>query len=894
MKKILIVIAVLVGIVLLAAVLVPVIFKDDIKNAIDKEMAKSLDANIYYDTDNVSVTLFAHFPNLTLGLSEFGIAGKGVFSEDTLVDVSDFEITVDLMSVFSDEIVIKDVLLNEPRISILVLEDGSANYDIAKSTGVEEVAEKDEVESTEPSTLSIAIENWEIRNGDVVYYDQSLPMYTTLFGLNHKGSGDFAMDVFDMVTNTTVNDLGLGYDGTEYITNKSLNADIIMGMDLANMKFTFKENKLSLNEFGFGFEGFISMPESDIDMEIVFAGKDINMKSILSLIPGLYQEYLKGVSASGSVGFDGFVRGTYNETSMPKVAANFTIDNGEISYSDYPIPMEQIQVKSSFSYPSADLRETSFTVDNFSMLVDGEKLTASLLFKDLEDYFWDLKVEGSVDLEKVMKIMPLEETELKGKIFAQMQTSGRMSDLEAEQYQKLQTSGTMKIEELSYSSADLPQGFGIKKVDAAFTPSEITLSSFQGNAGKTDLNLTGKITNYLQYALEEEAMLVGDFTFTSKMVDINEWMVTEETEEVEDTGVEDTAMMEIIRIPTDIDFTLASRIDKLIYDNLNIMDFEGKVLVKNGALLLEGVNFDLLDGQFKMNGEYATAVEGDPTFDFDFSIKQLSIPEAFSAFNTVQKLVPFAEKMNGKFSTDFKLGGAIGEGMIPVYSSLNGTGLIEVAQAAMQDVKLLSAVSSVSSLKQKDGNVNLKDVLLSAEIRDGSVFVKPFDITMGGYTATIAGSNTIDGQLNYGMVVKDVSTGAVGQTVTSALSSVGIKNATSSNVDINFGIGGSFSDPKVKLLGASPAGSSSSEETLAGSVQTQVKEKVEEKKEEAKQIVAETKKQAEDSAKAVVAETKKEAEKKVDKEVDKAKEKAEDAVKDLFGKKKKKKKGGGD
>ena len=893
MKKILIVIAAFVVLVLLAAVLVPVIFKDDIKNAIDTEMSNSLDANVYYDTDKVSITLFSHFPNLTLRLSEFGIAGKDLFTGDTLVDVRDFEITVDLMSAISgNEIVIRDVLLNEPRISILVLEDGSANYDIAKSSGEKETEEPET--SSEPSDLSIAINNWEIRNGDIVYYDQSLPMYATLFGFNHQGSGDFSQDVFDMVTNTTINDLSFGYEGDEYVSGKTLSADIVMGMDLGTLTFTFKENKLSLNDFGFGFDGSIAMPDSEINMDITFAGREIDMKSILSLIPGLYQEYLDGVNTSGNVGFDGYVRGTYSEESMPKIAANFSVDNGKISYADYPIPMEQIQINSSFDYPSADLSETSFTIDNFSMLVDGEKLSASLLFKDLEDYFWDLKVDGSLDLEKVMRIIPVEETELTGKVLAQLATSGRMSDLEAEQYQKLETSGSLQIEGLKYTSDVLPQGFGIARADASFNPSEISLATFEGNAGKTDLNLSGKITNYLQYALEENAVLYGDFRFSSRLVDINEWMVSEDTVE-EEEETEDTTSMEIIRIPANIDFVLASSIEQLVYDNMNIRNFKGEVIIRDGSLLLEGVDFNLLDGTFKMNGRYTTAAEGDPTFDFDFAIEELSIPEAFRTFSTVQKLVPFAEKLNGKFSTDFKLGGAIGEGMMPVYSTLDGEGLIEVAQAAMQDVKLLSAVSSVSKLKQKDGSVNLKDVLLSAEVKDGSVFVQPFTVTMGGYKATIAGSNTIDGQLNYAMVVKDVETGAVGQAVTSALSSVGIKSASAEKVDVNFGIGGSFTDPKVKLLGANPSGSSS-DETLAGSVKSKVKDQVDEKKEEAKEIIAETKKEAKDSAKAVVAETKKEVEKKTKKEVEKAKDKAEDAIKDLFGKKKKKKKkkkGGG-
>ena len=75
MKKFLIVIAVLLVIVIGAAALVPIIFKDDITAAIDKEIDSSLKATVYYDADHLELSLFKNFPNITVGMSEFGVIG---------------------------------------------------------------------------------------------------------------------------------------------------------------------------------------------------------------------------------------------------------------------------------------------------------------------------------------------------------------------------------------------------------------------------------------------------------------------------------------------------------------------------------------------------------------------------------------------------------------------------------------------------------------------------------------------------------------------------------------------------------------------------------------------------------------------------------------------------
>ncbi len=894
MKKVLIGILALIVLLLIAAVTVPIIFKDDIQKAIDTEMDNNLNAKVFYNTNRFSISIFKSFPNLTVSIGDFGITGVDTFDGDTLVAVEEFTLTLDIMSVISgDQIQIKNVSLVEPMIQILVLENGEANYDIAVDTGGDEISEENEEVNVESAPINIGIENWEIINGDVIYLDESLPFYTTIFGLNHQGSGDFSQDVFDMITETSVDELSLGYGGDEYLSDKRFGASLTMAMDLANMKFTFKDNRFNLNEFGFGMNGFISMPGEDIDMEINFEGKEIQMTSILSLIPGLYQEYLDGVSASGEIGFDGYVKGTFNEESMPQVAMNFLVDQGNISYAEYPIPIEDITIRAAFDYPSADLTESSFIVETFSMLIDGEKLTAGLIFKDFEDFFWDFKMDGNLDLGKITKIIPMEGMELAGQVNAKLQTAGRMSDLEAEKYDQLPTSGSMSIRNFSYLADDFPQGFGISQADASFNPSEIILASFKGNAGNTDLGMDGRIGNYLQYVLAGD-VVSGELNFYSDLVDINEWMVP--SEEEEEVIEEDTAALEVIMVPTNIDFALNSSIKQMLYDNLSIEDFAGSVIVRDGAVQMQGVEFSLLEGAFTMNGEYRTVEEENPTYSYDMSISDFSIPAAYQSFNTVQEMAPFAEKMTGKFSADFEIQGDLASDMMPIYETIFGKGSLLVAEGAINDVKLLAAASKVTPAAPSDGSVTLDNVKMNVEIIEGNVFVEPFDVKMAGYTTTISGSNSIGGTMDYVMTMKNVSTGAAGQAVSSALASLtGNNNLVSSEVDINMGVTGYFDDPKVKLLGVTPAGSGTTSTRQAAT--QMAKEKLQEQKKVAEEKVAEVKEEAaqkveeaKEEVKEVVNEQKSEIKSTVK---DKSKNAAKDAKSKLKGLTKKKKKGGG-
>ncbi len=906
MKKVLIILGIVFGILLVAVVTVPIIFKDDIRQAIDQAMDDNLNAKVYYDPDQFGLSLISNFPDFTVSLGDFGVVGIEEFVDDTLVSVNSFQITVDLMSAISgDQIKINEVLLEEPKITVLVFESGLANYDIAKESANDEapVSEEQPPASDEAeSDISIGVEKWAITEGQLIYLDQSMNVSATILGLNHEGSGDFTLDVFDMRTTTSIADVSFAFEGEEYLANKRFEADVNLNMDLGQMKFTFLENRIALNDFAIVADGFVSMPTEDIEMDITFGGSDIDLRAILSLIPGTYQEYLDGVSASGSIGFDGLVKGIFSDNSMPRVSASLSVENGGITYAEYPIPIEDIDIQTSFDYPSADLRETSFNIDKFHMLVDGEEFSSYLKFKNLEDFNWDFGFDGNADLEKITKIIPLDGMELKGKINAKLNTAGKMSDVDAERFDQLPTSGSMSIAGFSFTSADLPQGFKIESAQLGFDPSEINLSEFRANLGNSDLSLEGKVSNYLAFALSEGETIVGNLNFNSNLLDLNEWIPEEETEVAEDTV--EYEPLEAVKIPVTIDFVLESNIEKIAVSNLSLDNFSGKILVKDGAIILDENSFNMLDGTFELTGSYQTKDLDEPRYDFKFDIKELSIASAFSSFETIQSYVPIAEQVTGKFSTSFSVDGTLGEDMMPLMDEMNLSGLVNIAEAALERGNFMDKLSAVASLKggsSGDGQkkITLKDVLVSTAIKNGRLFVEPFDLNVNGQKATLGGSNSLDGALDYSMLLKDIPTGAIGSALNSALGSLtGGTKLVSDKIDLNLGIVGTTDDPKVNLLGSSPSSSGGSSGVKAA-FQEQVNTKVEEEKAKAEAELARKKAEAEAKAKAAADSTKAAleaqkkaaadaAKKKLEEEKKKAAEAAKNKLKGLL-----KKKGGG-
>ena len=906
MKKALIIFISILVVLVVAAAAVPFLFEDKIKAKIDEEIAQSVNADVVFDADKFGITLFKDFPNITVTLEDFGIVGRDEFEGEVLLAVKKFELEANLKSVvFDDQVRLKGVTLVDPKVNVIVLSNGKANYDIMIPT-----EEKPE-ETSDDSEFSIGIDQWEIINGDISYTDKSIPFAMNLEGVNHTGSGDFGSDIFDMKSLTDVAKTSVTFDGTEYLENKKLNLDMVLNMDLKNMKFTFKDNTAIVNDLPLKFDGYFAMPTDDYEMDIAFSSPESSFKSLLSLVPGIYKKDFNDITTAGSLAFSGFVKGVYNETTMPafnvnlkvanamfqypdlptavkninvdmlidskdfnnddilidikkfmmdlgnnpinavakiqglekpninadvkaklnladlskmfpmdglsmkglfdldvkangvydsltnrfpNVKSNMTLKDGNFKYSEYPVPLEQVNFASKVTNTGGKMENTLVVVDHFDMLLDGEKVEGNLTLKDLVNYTWDAKVKGTIDLEKITKIFPLDSMQLSGKIKADIASKGQYDDLEAERYSQIPTSGTMSVSNFKYESADLPQGFSIASANASFSPEKINIKSFKGKAGKTDMSIDGYVSNYINYIFNDNATLKGNMNFRSQKVDVNEWMTEEEVA----TGDSTSQPIEVVEIPKNIDFTLNSIIANVDYDNMKLKNVKGVINVKDGKVIMNDVNFNSLGGAFAMNGTYDSRDIKHPTYDFDFDMKEVSIKESYNTFNTVKAFASIAQFVNGKFSTDFKLNGELGQDMMPLLSTISGSGLINIVNAVLEKNNALNKVSSLMDDSKFGSNMALKNLLLQTEIKDGKLNVKPFDVKLGDYMANVTGSTGFDGAINYDMKL-EIPAGAYGAKLNGLLSSVSGKEGTNETIQLPVQFSGTFLSPKVKL-----------------------------------------------------------------------------------------------
>lgn len=978
-KKILIGAGALLLVLVLCVVLIPVIFKDDIQAAVRKQIAQYVAADVYFNADKFSVSLISDFPHLNARLDDFGVVNRAPFAGDTLLAVRSFRLSLDLWSVlFGDEMKVRSVQLIEPRIHALVNAQGAANWDIF----LEQPA--DTLEEEEAAPLSLAIDEWRIENGYIIYDDRSLPVYVRLAGVNHRGSGNLQADVFDMVTQTGIAQADIAYDGVEYITNKKVSADITMGMDLAQSRYTFKDNLLKINEFPLHFEGSIAMPDTNIVLDLRYNAPETDFKKLLSLVPGVYSSSFEGLKASGSVQFEGTVKGTYNAVQMPGFSLVLAVKDGEFQYPDLPTAVRNVQVDLKAENPDGDLEKTavalnkfhmdmgknpidikartkgleavemdvaakarlnladlasmfpmegtqmkgvfsldatakgtysdrqmptvnaqmsltggyiktpevpkplenlnlqaslqsdgslpgsSFQLQRFTMLFDGEPIEMSARVQDFEKVNFEVKAKGKADLAKLTRLYPLDDMQLAGKIDADLSAKGNMALIEQEKYDQLDFAGYARLSDFLYLTSGMPE-VRIQQAAARISPREIIIEQMTGTAGKSDFQLVGTVANYMAYTFHD-AVLRGKMHMDSKHFDVNEWMTEEPTEASETvaTTEPDTVDLASIAIPKNLDFVFDANIKEVIYDNLILQDLVGKVVMRDGKVVFENVSSRTLGGQLLLTGVYDTSDPYRPFFDFSMKVADMQIPEAYKSLVTVQRMAPLAAAMQGAFSSDLRLAGVLGSDLMPKFETLSGGGLIAIAQAAVQETPVLSKISALTKMSNL-APMSIQDVIMKIKIDKGRISYEPFVVKSGDRIMTISGSNGFDGSLDF-VVAMDVPAGAAGQAVQGAINQLTGTNALSGDrLLFDIEIGGTYDKPKIKVKPRS---------TAKEEVKEVAKEELQKQKEAIQQVVEEKKQEVEQQVKQEADKVKQEVEEKAKEEADKLKDKVKDKVKD--------------
>ncbi|HRY32611.1 MAG TPA: AsmA-like C-terminal region-containing protein [Bacteroidales bacterium] len=835
---------IILGALILLLITLPFVFQNKLVGVLKQSINENLTAVVDFKDHHLS--LFRSFPNFSLELEQLSVAGTGAFSQDTLFRTESIDLTLDLFSVlFGSRYKISKIGLVNPRVKLIVSEEGRANWDIVKESAdtVKEAAE-------EPSAFKLSIDKVRIRQGMLVYDDRSASMKAMLNGMDLSLKADMDGDLSHMWITAVISETGFTYAGIPYLNKIQTRIKSELKANLETMRFDFKDNEISLNELVFGLDGWFAMPGDDMEMDLAFAAEKAAFRQFLSLVPAIYSKDFASVETSGSLAFEGKVKGTYNDKTIPSFSIRLQVADAMFRYPALPAAVTNIGMDVSLANPDGDPDHTVIDIKKLHAALAGNPVDVTMLVsRPVSDPTLRGSIKARMNLADVGKVYPLSaEDQLNGIINTDIRLNGSLSAIEQKRYEAFQADGILTVSDMQYKGKDFPQGMQLKTLRLLFSPQHVDMPEADLKFGRSDLNASGKLFNILAYVLKGE-QLEGSFESRSALIDLNEFTGGETG-----TTASDTSALSVIRVPANIRFNARTSVDRLLYENMDMRNVSGNLTIADEKLSLDRLSMQLLGGTMAVSGDYDSKPE-QPEMNFSLDASRIDIPGAYKTFGTVQKLAPVAERCSGKVSMKVMLHGRLDHQMTPVYEKLFAKGSLIAENLEISDLPIIDKIAEtlkMNTLKR----LSVPNTRMELTIKEGKLEVQPFTYTVQGIKTTAGGWNALDQRIAYD-VLMEIPRSMFGGQANTALDglvkkagSQGLKIDPGSTVVIAAKIGGTFMKPEVSadLKKSMQSAMEDIKEQISTQVQEKVKEEIREVKEDlsakAAKIIADAESQA--------------------------------------------------
>jgi hypothetical protein len=566
--------------------------------------------------------------------------------------------------------------------------------------------------------------------------------------------------------------------------------------------------------------GHIEFGNDPFDFKIIFKNPvtiqylDATLKGKLNLADITRFVKLKaGTSLSGLLDANATAKGnlsTITKQQAGPFSANGFVNISNLNYSspDFPQPVRNSNIQIAFQNPDGLADHTLIQIPSAHMEIGSDPVDFNFSLKTpVSNPVFDGRLKGNFNLANAKQFTTLPAgSSISGTISGDISFSGNKLAIDKKEYEKINSSGTLTLKNIHYTSKDYPDGLLLSDAAFSFNPKNITLNEAHAEYLKSHFTVKGSLDNAIGYALKNEP-LSGNLSLYADQIDLNKFMSTVPATS-DSAKSKNTAQP--FQVPDNLSFLIQARVDKMHYDKVDYSNLSGAIAINDEVIALKDVQMDALDGKLQASGFYSTKKDKkNPDISFNYDVHGLDIQKTFLAFNTVQKLMPMGQFVDGKMNSQLTLNGKLGSDLMPDMKSLSGRGNLLLVEGVFKKFAPVEKLASTMHLSQLNG-LSLKDVKFSFEFANGKVLVQPFHVKYNDIDMEISGMHGFDQSIDYviAMKVPRAMLGSDANNLVNNLaqqaSSKGVPVKLSDYLNFKVNMGGTISNPQIKTgLGGS-------------------------------------------------------------------------------------------
>jgi len=561
-------------------------YKNEVKEYVISELNKHLNSEIIVDGKDIDFTVISSFPNASINFKNIkALDAISKAKKDTLFKANEIALQFNILDIFHKKYSIKKLIIDNADLKIKIFKDGKDNYHFWKTST-----------DTTSSNLAFNLEDIELHSINFSYKDARTKQNYDGTIRKSKLSGNFSEQKYSL---ESTSDLTINYiknDSITFVKNKNIHAAVDLKVDNGMQSYKINKAKLKVEDINFEVYGSVLIANNAPLLNLGFKGKDMDIKSVLSLIPAKYKGHINDYESDGEFYLNATVNGSFTNNQTPEVTADFGTKNAEITQVKDNITFHKVNLKGHYTNGNkANKEASSLTLKNVSALFNDKTIEGNLSLINLNNPSFDGKIKADISLEELQRFMKIDTIEnITGEMKIDASFSGEGKSVSSGKYLNISTSGTLMISDmnLKLKNAESP----VTKVngDFNFDNNDLEINNLTGNIAKSDFDLKGYFRNAINYLFKDNQDITIEATLNSKNINLNEILSNK--------GSSGASSKYKLQFSDHINVNLNSEIAHLSFRQFDATNIKGQIRIKDNKLFADPITLNTMDGSITTSG----------------------------------------------------------------------------------------------------------------------------------------------------------------------------------------------------------------------------------------------------------------------------------------------------
>ncbi|HEX6981708.1 MAG TPA: AsmA-like C-terminal region-containing protein [Balneolaceae bacterium] len=429
--------------------------------------------------ESISLTFFSTFPQPGINIENLSIPGET--ASDTLLSLDELTASVELFSLFGDQINISEISLQNPQFTYIVHSDSSTNIDF--------LMRGEETAQDTSAGYAINIPSFQVSGGDFGYRDETSNTNIQINDLD----ADISLSYADLIKSTI--DLNIGglkamVDSSVYVNGLPLSLSQQSTINLDEETITFDEGTFSIRGLALNLTGSVSNWSTTPAINLHFSSSSDNFAELLKLTPAAFQESVQELETRGSLAIEGNINGAVGGETLPAFDIRVEVSDGFVKYPDLPEAIHDIQLTARATNEQVTLE--TFTAQAAENTFSAQGKILNPLSENRRSI--DLSADLDFDLATINRFYPIDEDTLtmRGILDASVRLKGQ-----AEQIVEAVESGSITLSNGFIDHKSLGKPIQNITLRSSLDGPMLSIAKASFKTGDNKLSIEGNITDYL-------------------------------------------------------------------------------------------------------------------------------------------------------------------------------------------------------------------------------------------------------------------------------------------------------------------------------------------------------------------------------------------------------------